>query len=169
MVHRKIDIRIKGLSLLMMILIIYLTLMRMAFAGAFPGGPALSEKGLFEAEHYRGKVVYLDFWASWCTPCKESFPWMQQLHEKYEARGLKVVTINLDKTRGLADKFLLKHPVDLTVRFDPSGDLADKYQLAGMPMSYIIDRKGIIRHRHIGYIPGMKPLYEKQILDLLKK
>jgi len=165
---RKIKQQLKRLTLILMVLMFSTSLQPLVFAGAFPGGPALSEKGVFEAEQYRGKVVYLDFWASWCTPCKESFPWMQQLHEKYKDQGLEIVTVNLDKKRAHADKFLLKYKADFTVRFDPSGTLADQYQLAGMPMSYIIDKKGIIRHRHIGYIPAMQPLYEKQIVDLLK-
>ncbi len=166
---RKIKKQLLGFILVWVVFILSATSAPFAFAGAFPGGPALSEPGLFEAEQYRGKVVYLDFWASWCTPCKESFPWMQQLHEKYESMGLKVVTVNLDKKRASADKFLKKYPADFTVLFDPSGALADKYQLAGMPMSYIIDRKGIVRYRHIGYIPAMQALYEQQIVDLLKK
>lgn len=140
-----------------------------AFAVALPGAPALSQEGLFNAEQYRGMVIYLDFWASWCDPCKKSFPWMQEMHKKYERMGLKVIAVNLDKKRVLADKFLKRHPADFPLLFDPSGDLADKYQLAGMPMSYIIDRLGVIRHRHIGYVPAMQANYEKQIFDLLKK
>ncbi len=138
-------------------------------AMALPGGQALSEKGLFDAEKYRGKVVYLDFWASWCKPCKESFPWMQEMHKKYEKMGLTVIAVNVDKKKAHADGFLKKHPVDFSVSFDPSGILADQYQLAGMPMSYIIDRNGVIRHRHIGYVPRMKAIYEKQIIGLLEK
>jgi len=136
---------------------------------ALPGRPALSQAGLFEAEEYRGKVVYLDFWASWCGPCKKSFPWMQKMHQKYEGMGLKVIAVNLDKDKALAEKFLKKNPGTFTIKFDPAGDLAEQYQLIGMPMTYIIDRQGIIRYRHIGYVPAMQSHYEKQIVDMLKK
>jgi len=161
---------IKKSVLLSLVALIVLTMaLQNAFAIALPGGKVLSEKGLFEAEKYRGKVVYLDFWASWCKPCKESFPWMDAMYKNYEKMGLVVIAVNVDKKQAHADAFLKKNPRSFPVRFDPAGILADKYQLAGMPMSYIIDRDGVIRYRHIGYIPAMQDIYEKQLQDLLKK
>lgn len=148
---------------------VFFATLQNASAIALPGGEAISENGLFNAEQYRGKVVYLDFWASWCSPCKKSFPWMRAMQMKYEKMGLKVITINVDKKKAHAEAFLKKHPATFPVLFDPSGTLADKYQLAGMPMSYIIDRNGVIRHRHIGYIPAMQGLYEQELQVLLKK
>ncbi|VAX28894.1 hypothetical protein MNBD_NITROSPIRAE01-1619 [hydrothermal vent metagenome] len=159
----------KSVILSVVTLIILTMVLQNVFAIALPGGKALSEKGLFEAEKYRGKVVYLDFWASWCKPCKQSFPWMQAMHKKYEKMGLTVIAVNVDKKKSHADGFLKKHPADFPVLFDPSGVLADKYQLAGMPMSYIIDRDGVIRHRHIGYVPAMQANYEQELQNLLKK
>ncbi len=156
-----------GLSLIM--LLVGALAFQNAFAIALPGRPALSQKGLFEAEEYRGKVVYLDFWASWCGPCKKSFPWMQEMHKKYEHMGLKVIAVNLDKKKDLADKFLQEIPAAFPILYDSAGVLAEQYQLAGMPMTYIIDREGVIRYRHIGYVPAMQAHYEQQIRDLLKK
>lgn len=156
-----------GLSLV--ILMVGTVALQNAFSIALPGKPALSQAGLFDAEQYRGKVVYLDFWASWCGPCKKSFPWMEAMHKKYERMGLKVIAVNLDKKKALADKFLKKIPANFPILFDPAGVLANQYQLAGMPMTYIIDRNGVIRYRHIGYVPAMQGHYERQIVDLLKK
>jgi len=165
--------KIKTMSIVVGLSIVMLTASTMAvqrvLAIGLPGVHALSLKGLFDAEQYHGKVVYLDFWASWCKPCKQSFPWMQEMHQKYERLGLKVIAVNVDKKRSLADQFLKENSAAFPILFDPSGTLANEYQLAGMPMTYIIDRDGVIRYRHIGYVPTMQRHYEQQILDLLKK
>ena len=80
-----------------------------------------SAKGMVELSKMKGKVVYVDFWASWCTPCRKSFPWMNDLHKKYKDQGLEVVAVNLDKSRAPIDEFLKKTPADFTIAYDPSG------------------------------------------------
>src|SRR6202451_759078 len=72
-----------------------------------------------------GRVVYLDFWASWCGPCRQSFPWMEIMKSTYEAQGLEIITVNLDKDRDEADKFLKQFHPTFAVRFDPNGELAE--------------------------------------------
>ena len=99
----------------------------------------------------RGRVVYLDFWASWCPPCRKSFPWMEEMYQRYEKQGLTVVAVNLDKDKALADKFLETMPAKFTVAFDPQGKVAEQYRLQGMPTSYLIDRQGRIHSSHIGF------------------
>ena len=116
-----------------------------------------------------GKVVYLDFWASWCDPCRESFPWMAEMKEKYQAQGFEVVAVNLDKERALADKFLDKMKVNFVVAFDASGESAEKFGLRGMPGSYLIGRDGNIQASHLGFNDKDKAKLEAAIKVLLQQ
>jgi cytochrome c biogenesis protein CcmG, thiol:disulfide interchange protein DsbE len=100
---------------------------------------------------YQGKVVYLDFWASWCGPCRETFPWMNQLQEKYGKDGLQIVAVNIDTKRPEADKFLAQIAADFTVLFDPKRGVAKTYALKGMPTSFLIDREGNVLSTHLGF------------------
>lgn len=102
-------------------------------------------------EDLRGKVVLVDFWASWCVPCRESFPWMSEMVGKYGPKGLVIVAINLDKDRALADAFLRKHSSPFVVAFDPSGTTAEAFRVDAMPSSYVIDRSGTIVLTHEGF------------------
>jgi cytochrome c biogenesis protein CcmG/thiol:disulfide interchange protein DsbE len=99
----------------------------------------------------KGKVVYVDFWASWCGPCKQSFPFMNELQAKYRAQGLEVVAVNLDAKRDDADKFLADVPARFTVAFDAKGDSAKRFGLKGMPSSYLIGRDGQLVAVHKGF------------------
>src|SRR2546427_1432439 len=87
----------------------------------------------------RGKVVYVDFWASWCGPCRRSFPWMNAMNRKYGAQGLAIVAINVDKKRADAERFLAQIPAEFTVVFDAPGAVPAAYAVKGMPSSYLID------------------------------
>lgn len=116
---------------------------------------------------YRGKVVYLDFWASWCGPCKRTLPWMQQLQQRFNARGFEVVAVNLDTTRAEAEKLLGGAPVSFTVLFDPSGTVASKYEIPSMPTSMLIGRDGRVVAVHSGFENGDGVVIEQQIANLL--
>jgi cytochrome c biogenesis protein CcmG/thiol:disulfide interchange protein DsbE len=120
-----------------------------------------------DLDQFRGRVVYLDFWASWCTPCRQSFPWMQTLKNTYEERGLKILTVNLDADRADADRFLARFKPTFEVRFDPAGALAESYGVKGMPSSVLIDRHGVARFTHVGFRPVDAALYEAQVRELL--
>ena len=115
----------------------------------------------------RGRVVYVDFWASWCVPCRQSFPWMQTLQTTYGPQGFTIVAVNLDHERVDADAFLRKFKHDFDVRFDPQGVLAEKFNVQGMPSSRIIDRQGHVRFTHVGFRPGDAESYAGQIRQLL--
>ena len=128
-----------------------------------------SAKGMVELDKLRGQVVYLDFWASWCTPCRKSFPWMNEMQHKYEKEGLTIVAVNLDKKRDLIDKFLKNTPADFTIAYDPGGQLAQTYKLVGMPTSYLIDRSGQIHETHVGFRKKDKDKLEAKIQGLLNK
>ena len=90
----------------------------------------------------RGRVVYVDFWASWCAPCRRSFPWMNALQARYGKDGLAIVGINVDKRREDAERFLRDTPASFTVVYDAQGATPAAYDVKGMPSSYLIDRKG---------------------------
>jgi thiol-disulfide isomerase/thioredoxin len=116
-----------------------------------------------------GKVVYLDFWASWCKPCRQSFPWMNQIQQKYAEQGLQIIAINLDTESSLAKDFLDKVPAQIPIIYDPEGNIASNYQLLGMPSSYLIDKKGNIRFEHKGFFTRTEPLYEQELVLLLSE
>jgi thiol-disulfide isomerase/thioredoxin len=118
-------------------------------------------------EEFRGRVVYLDFWASWCAPCQQSFPWMNAMQGAYERRGLTVVAVNLDRYRQDAERFLAKFPPKFEVRFDPQGKLAERFKVEGMPTSLIIDRHGVLRFTHIGFRAVDQAAYEAQLQRVL--
>ena len=118
-------------------------------------------------QQLKGKVVYLDFWASWCKPCFTSFPWMEKMQQKYKDKGLVVLAINLDKDRNLSNKFLEKQTTSFTIGFDSVGSVPTAYKLQGMPSAFIIDKTGVIRFRHVGFNEEKAEIYEKQLASLL--
>jgi peroxiredoxin len=99
----------------------------------------------------RGKVVLVDFWASWCGPCKRSFPWMAEMQRRYGSRGLAIVAVNVDKKRSDADRFLQAVPAPFTVVFDAAGSVPAAFGVPGMPTSYLIDASGRIAHVEQGF------------------
>ena len=120
-------------------------------------------------ENLKGKVVFLDFWASWCTPCAKSFPWLNDMKKSYADKGFEILAVNLDKDRKAADKFLKDMEVSFKVVFDESGDSAAAYKLKGMPSSYLIGRDGKVYASHIGFREKDKAKLEQAIKKLLNK
>jgi len=116
---------------------------------------------------HKGEVVYIDFWASWCGPCRKSFPWMNHMQTTYKSQGLKVISINLDNDKVLAEEFLANYPADFDVVYDPKGVLAQHFKLKGMPNSFIINKKGKLVSAHVGFTKKKQIEYEKEILELL--
>ena len=121
----------------------------------------------FDLSAYKGKVVYLDFWASWCVPCRLSFPWMAQLQQTLGAKGLTVVAVNVDKDRAKADAFLQQMPPSFRVVFDPKGDIAKQYDFRDMPTSILIGRDGKVHFVHDGFYPEKESEYLSHIDSLL--
>ena len=129
-------------------------------------GPTVRAADL-DLRAYQGKVVYLDFWASWCAPCKQSFPWMQRMSETYGGQGFAVIAVNVEINRADADKFLERVHPTFDVRFDPKGELPEIYKVQAMPSSVLIDRHGTKRFRHEGFRPDEIAVYEAQVRELL--
>ncbi len=125
--------------------------------------------GVIDLAKYRGKVVYLDFWASWCIPCRKSFPWMNMLQARYKEKGLEVIAISLDENPGDATAFLRRYPAAFTVAFDRRGKVAEAYGLKVMPTSYLIDKNGLVTARFEGFNSAHKKEAESAIEELLAK
>ena len=115
----------------------------------------------------KGRVVYVDFWASWCAPCKQSFPWMNEMQAKYGPKGLTIVGVNLDKNREDADKFLSGTPAKFTVAYDSSGKVAEAYQPKGMPTSFLVGADGVVRAVHVGFREKDKEDLERELAAAL--
>lgn len=115
------------------------------------------------------KVIYVDFWASWCVPCRKSFPWLNEMQAKYGAQGLQVVGINVDRRHADAQRFLDKYPAEFPVVMDPAGSLATQYQLQGMPSAVLITTDGRELQRHIGFRADRVDEYEAALSRLLQE
>lgn len=123
--------------------------------------------GQLDLGNYRGKLVYLDFWASWCKPCRKSFPWMNRLLLKFPAEKFTVVTVNLDAETDAMHRFLSKFEANFDIFHDPSGRIAEEFKVEGMPTSYLIDASGKVVTKHVGFFTKSIEKYEQEIKDLL--
>ncbi len=118
---------------------------------------------------YAGKVVVLDFWASWCEPCRRSFPWLNAMHDKYTRDGLVIVGVNLDMERADAHRFLEQYPADFSIHFDENQELARQYEVVAMPSSVVIGRNGQIAAKHMGFKVKRQDEYEALIVEALRE
>jgi thiol-disulfide isomerase/thioredoxin len=114
----------------------------------------MGNKQNLSLSQYKGKVLYVDFWASWCGSCAKSFPFLNEMHEQLKDKGLQIVGVNLDENVDDAKAFLAKYPASFTVAADVSKQCAKYFAVKAMPSSYLIDRKGIVHHVHLGFKPG---------------
>jgi len=129
--------------------------------------PMLQQDKQVALQAFSGKVIYLDFWASWCAPCRISFPLLNRLHEKLKTQGFEVIAINLDEDKAKAEQFLKELPVGFTVLHDSNGEWADRYVVESMPTSFIIDKHGVVRHIHHGFTSDDINGLEQKITQLL--
>jgi cytochrome c biogenesis protein CcmG/thiol:disulfide interchange protein DsbE len=119
--------------------------------------------GSVASDSLRGRIVYVDFWASWCDPCRRSFPWLRTMHERYGDRGLTIVAINLDKDRAAADRFLAKFPAPFLLAFDPQGNTAEAFRVQAMPSSFLIGRDGRVLETLAGFDARRAATIEERI------
>jgi thiol-disulfide isomerase/thioredoxin len=133
-----------------------------------PGFELQGQQGVVRLSDVAGSVVYVDFWASWCGPCRQSFPWMNQLQEKYRAKGLKVIAVNVDARTEDAKKFLAQNPAAFTIAFDPKGATPAGYGVKGMPTSFLVGKDGKVIFRHQGFNPAEKEKIENEIKSALE-
>jgi cytochrome c biogenesis protein CcmG, thiol:disulfide interchange protein DsbE len=145
---------------------------RPAAAGPAPvRWPALALRGpdgaALQPAATDGRVTYVDFWASWCAPCRLSFPWMNQMHEQWSAAGLRIVAINLDRREADALRFLAQNPARFEIAFDPAAESARALDIQAMPTSLLLGRDGTILSTHRGFRAEDRPLLERQLRDAL--
>jgi cytochrome c biogenesis protein CcmG/thiol:disulfide interchange protein DsbE len=147
-----------------------------ASAEALDSGAKMPEIGLKDLSgkpvslaSLAGKVVVIDFWATWCAPCKEELPVLQKLHKKYGSQGLAIVGISVDKDAGNLPEFLKKLAVTFPIVHDANHTVTGRYAPPRMPSSYIVDRKGIVKYVHGGFRADDAATFEKQIQELLAK
>lgn len=146
---------------------LFMSLNATAFAQPAPQFVLNSAAGTINLANYKGKVVYLDFWASWCGPCRKSFPWMNLMQEKYHDLGFKIIAVNLDEDKNKAEQFLKETPANFTIAYDPTNKVARSYKVKGMPSSYLIDRKGNILSEHQGFFSTSKENLEQAMRKAL--
>jgi thiol-disulfide isomerase/thioredoxin len=118
-------------------------------------------------DRLRGQVVYVDFWASWCGPCRRSFPWMNEMQRQYGGRGLAIVAINVDRNPADAARFLERNPAQFAVAYDQAGVTPLAYAVQDMPSSYLIDSRGKVVEVEHGFHDERKGALEQRIQGLL--
>jgi thiol-disulfide isomerase/thioredoxin len=138
-------------------------------AQALPISAVAGKNTSIQFSDYAGKVVLIDFWASWCGPCRQSFPWMNDMLAKYADHGFEIIAINLDSDTKEANDFLKEVPANFILGFDPEGITAEKMQVEAMPMSYLIDRQGKIQYRMMGFNTSKRTEHEAHIQTLLTR
>jgi thiol-disulfide isomerase/thioredoxin len=144
----------------------------MLFVAAMVGtasGASSSGADPLDLARHRGRVVIVDFWASWCKPCRQSIPWLNAMRERYGANGLIIIGVNVDAERADADRFLRDVPIQFEIVFDPNGDLAKQFKVQGMPSSYVFDRTGKMVETHLGFREAKKDEKEAALRNLLNQ
>src|SRR3982751_3717434 len=134
-----------------------------AVSGAEPTKP-----GALDLAQHRGRVVIVDFWASWCKPCRQSIPWLNAMRVRYASQGLDVIGVNVDAEHADAVRFLRDVPIEFEVVFDPRGELAKAFKVQGMPSSFVFDRSGKLVQTHLGFRDAKKDENETALKDLLQ-
>jgi thiol-disulfide isomerase/thioredoxin len=150
----------------------FISLRRLSLAGVCCLGLAQSvwaaPAGL-DLTQYRGKVVMIDFWASWCAPCKQAFPYMAALTRRFGPRDLVVITVNAERQRTPGEAFLRQVDSHLPVVWDSDGAVVKAWQVNELPATIVLDRKGKTRFRHTGFLADKTGEYTAQIDALVKE
>jgi peroxiredoxin len=120
-------------------------------------------------EQFKGKVVFLDFWAPWCIPCRQELPELDNLYKKFKKDGLEVIGISVDPSEKNTAAFLQKVPVGIHTVIDKKNEVSDAYGVTSLPTGFIIGKDGIVRYQHQGFDKAFLSLYEKEITVLLKQ
>jgi cytochrome c biogenesis protein CcmG, thiol:disulfide interchange protein DsbE len=148
--------------------------------GSGPGGesnqvgaplPQMEVDGLsgkkIDVASYKGRVLLLDVWASWCAPCKQELPMLDAMARRLKSKGIEILAVSVDQQRANVDKFLRSHGRwSLTVAHDPDGLIAERLQPEKMPTSYVIDRSGIVRYVNAGFVPEDASTIERRLLEV---
>ena len=126
-------------------------------------GGAVSLAGL------RGQVVLVNFWATWCAPCRQEMPLLDAIYRRYEPMGFTLLGVNVEPDSRLSERFLRDTPVTFPILFDPDEQVSKLYSVAAMPSTVIVDRKGVVRYIHHGYKPGDESKYQDSVRTLIRE
>jgi peroxiredoxin len=118
---------------------------------------------------YKGQVVMVNFWATWCGPCQQEMPLLDQMYKKYKPAGFTLIGVNVDKEAPAVKDLMARKPVSFPVLLDPANQVSKAYHVDEMPSSVLIDRKGEIRYIHRGYRPGDENEYQDRIRQLIRE
>ncbi len=156
-------------------LVLLLSLSGAAFGAKEVSGPApdftlksLSGKNMKLSE-MRGTVILLNFWASWCAPCRLEMPLLTQLHDKYKDLGFTVLGVNVEEDSNMARRYIAERPVDFPVLLDNTNKVSKLYKVVAMPTTVVIDRDGNMRFLHQGYKPGDEKKYKRMVKKLIRE
>lgn len=144
------------------------SLVAAALSGTVLGAAAATADPL-DLSPYRGQIVIVDFWASWCKPCRQSIPWLNSMRLRYGTSGLVIIGVNVDAERLDADRFLREVPIEFPVVFDTQGDLAKRFKVQGMPASYVFDRSGKLVETRLGFRDAKRDELEATLKSLLNQ
>ena len=117
----------------------------------------------------RGQVVMINFWASWCGPCRQEMPLLEQIYQHYQPMGFTLLGINVEEDSAAADKVLKEIPVSFPVLYDNRNRVSESYQVRAMPSTILIDRDGQVRYLHQGYKSGYEDAYQEQVRELIRE
>lgn len=117
---------------------------------------------------YRGQVVMLNFWASWCGPCRQEMPLLDKLSQRYGRAGFTLLGVNVDAEKKLADQVLKEIPVGFEILYDPTSKVSETYKVDAMPTTVLVDCDGNLNYLHRGYVAGDEKLYKNKIKSLLR-
>lgn len=117
----------------------------------------------------RGQVVMINFWASWCGPCRQEFPALDQIYSRYKPMGFALVAINVESEKSDAERFLGQRPVSFPILFDPDNKVSGSYGVSAMPTTVLVDRQGRVRWQHRAYKPGDEAQYVEQVRAALRE
>ena len=117
----------------------------------------------------KGEVVMVNFWASWCGPCRQEMPLLDQLYKRYQSMGFTILGVNVEEDSSAAEKVLKELPVSFPILFDKQNEVSKLYGIAAMPSTFLVDRDGKLRYLHKGYLPGYEDDYQQQIRELIRE
>jgi peroxiredoxin len=130
---------------------------------------AARDGGTVQLSSLKGQVVMINFWATWCGPCRQEMPLLEQLHAKYEPLGFTLLGVNVEPDSAAATIWLKGMPVTFPILFDTKNAVAEQFGVMGMPSSVFVDREGRVRYVHRGYKPGDEAQYADLIRSLVKE
>lgn len=141
-----------------------------AISGKAPDFTLKSKSGKnLRLSEYRGKVVMINFWASWCGPCRQEMPLLEQLYKRYGKVGFVILGVNVEEDSSKANSMLRDVPVSFPVLYDTTNKVSKMYNVSAMPTTVMVDRNGNMRYLHKGYKPGYEKDYKKQVKQLIRE